>query len=120
MKRWLAGLLLLAVLGGFTWYFLGSKRETTPATSGKDVELLSAISNVVHGPVTNIPAALIAVHPLPVADSGEPQAGAVIPPPRTAALSSPVAQAMTAPNPDDPRPVTLLENVRNAVIQYGS
>jgi hypothetical protein len=118
MKRWVAGLLLLAVLGGLAWYFLGSKRETSPATS-RNEELLSALSNVAQGPVTNIPAPPVAFHPAPPPESGE-QAGPVTPPPRTAALSSPVVQEMTAPNPDDPRPITLLENVRNAVIQYGS
>jgi hypothetical protein len=119
MKRWVAGLLLLAVLGGVTCYFLAPKRETLPETS-RNVELLSALSNVAQGPVTNIPALPIAAHPAPLNESAESQAGPVTPPPRTAALSSPVVQAMTAPNPDDPRPVTLLETVRNAVIQYGS
>jgi hypothetical protein len=119
MKRWVAGLLLLAVLGGLTWYFLGSKRETSPATS-QNAEMLSALSNVAPGPATNIPAPPVAFHPAPATEAGESQPGPVTPPPPTAAISSPVVQAMTAPNPDDPRPAALLENVRNAVIQYGS
>ena len=117
MKRWVAGVLLLAVIGGLTWYFLGSKREISPTS--ENVQQLSAPTNGASGPPNNIPAPITA-HPALSNEAGESQPGPVTPPPPTAAISSPVAQAMTAPNPDDPRPVTLLENVRTAVIQYGS
>ncbi len=118
MKRWAPGVLLIAVLAGLAWFYFVSKPET-PATS-RNQELLSNPSNVASPQSTNIPAPPVAFHPVPQNATGELQPGPVTPPPPTATLSSPVIQQMAAPNPEDPRPVTLLENVHNAILQYGS
>jgi hypothetical protein len=117
MRKGQALLLVAGVLGAVIWYFTSSK----PAQIAVPPPTAQVGSAPSEAPSQSTAAHLAAsVSPPPANSPGEIQESAVTPPPPTAALNAPAVQALTAPDPSEPRPVTLLEHMRTAFRNYSS